>query len=95
MKQCEKLITSSKKTLPFVLTVWICKSHIQKREGRPAGFKMCLDWQHVNAVIFTLGFGVKSPRDDGTEHCWRFLSCIANMSGPMAKSISVVTAELP
>lgn len=43
--------------------------------------------------LFSLsGFGVKSPRDNGTEHCWCFLSCVANMSGLMAKSISVVNA---
>lgn len=54
------------------------------------GFKMRLDWQHVNAVMF----GMKSPRDDGMEQCWCFRSCVANVSRPMAKSISVVNAEL-
>jgi len=46
--------------------------------------------------LFSLsGFGVKSPCDDGSEHCWCLLSCVANTSGPVAKSISAVNPELP
>lgn len=55
---------------------------------------MWLDWQHVNAVIFALWVWCEPPRDDGTEHCWCFLSCAADMSRLMAKSISVVNAGL-
>lgn len=40
-------------------------------------------------------FDVKSPCDNGTQRCWCFLSCVADMSGPVAKSINVVNAGLP
>lgn len=63
-------------------------------EGRTAGFEKELDWQQVNAVIFALWVWCGPLHDDGTEHCWCFLSCAADMSRLMAKSISVVNAGL-
>lgn len=55
---------------------------------------MWLDWQHVNAVIFALWVWREVPCDDGMEHCWCFLSCVAQMNGPMAKGTSIVNTEL-
>lgn len=46
--------------------------------------------------LFSLSrFDVKSPCDNGTERCWCFLSCVTDMSGPVAKSINAVNAGLP